>query len=53
VKCYIENFVRLWSCIRNINSDLSEPLIPCETQNQGLHHDEKFHDLEGPLFKKV
>jgi hypothetical protein len=22
VKCYIDNFVRLWSCIRNINRGL-------------------------------
>jgi hypothetical protein len=30
-------------------SNLSKPLVPCQTQAQGLHHDEKFHDAKGLL----
>jgi hypothetical protein len=30
---------------------MPEPLIPYQTQAQGLHHDEKFHDI-GVLSKR-
>jgi hypothetical protein len=30
-------------------SDLPTPLVPCQVQAQGLHHDEKLHDVRGLL----
>jgi hypothetical protein len=35
VKCYIANYVRLWSCIRNVNKcggdkEMEESIVICE-----------------------
>jgi hypothetical protein len=44
VKCYIDNYVRLWSCIRNVNKcggdkEMEESIFICE-ELQGFDGDE-------------